>query len=722
MRRPLLYAAMAAALTLLFATLLPINFTFVLLGLLGTACVICVVLRGRPAAKALLPMFLTAVLSGAYVLSLTLGQVWPAQAFAGNEALVSGIIQDEPRNQDGKTTYVIKVDSSDLTGFPMGMKLAVSDKSAQRAEAFDRYTARVYLYKPYETERAGAYADGVYLAGAAVSGQTVERADKRPLYYGAIRIRRHIRDFFYSHLSYEEAGSLNGLVLGDKTGMSDEMRADLRDSGISHIMAVSGMHLAVICQGLLFLLRGLRVGRRPSAALGMAAVLLMMAVTGFSPSIMRAGVMYLILLAGRLIFARADSLNSLGGAVLVILALGPFTIGDLSFQLSVCATLGILLICPRLYGWLCRRLPEKGIGRILRAGGLILAQTLSCTLFTLPVILLRLDQMSLVSPLTNLAVSFAASAALLCGVLAVLFFLVPFLSFIGYPLLLAAGLLVRYIAGAAHFFGNLPFATLSTGYAYLQMWTAAVLVLAALAVLFSGRKKLWRFAALLSAVLLCVGGVSYALFTHGVTSVTLLDTESGLSVFLSRGSRCALIGTGGGSKDYYPIRGAMRAAGAGRLDLVALPALDQTYTGGAAAYVSSLAGTPAGELADFSDGTEARFWNDVSIFPVEVGEQAGAYLKVGETKFLLLPAPADCRDVPDAYRDCQVLFTTAGRLGGCKATAADVGLVSGAGALAPRAAALLSADGLPAYATGGSGGLTIVTRGRGDITLRRDRP
>lgn len=740
MRRPLLYAALSACLTLLSATLLPFNFTVALLGALAAAAVACLLLRKRPPARSFLPVLLVAAAAGLYALLLTVGRVWPVQAFAETEVLVSGVIVEEPESANGRTEYILKVDETDRPDMPTGFKLLISDQTAAEAQAFDRYTAQVYLYVPKESGRSSYYAKGIYLCGAAVSDQTVEKAGKRPPYFLAIRLRQHVREFFETHLSARKAACMNGLLLGDKNGMPADLQADLRDSGVSHIMAVSGMHLAVLCQGLLFLLRRLRAGRRLSSVIAMAAVCLMMAVTGFSASILRAGIMYLILLAGRLIFAKADALNSLGAAVLIMLALNPFTVGDLSFQLSVCATLGILLLCPRLYGWMEARLPAGLPGRLLRPPALVLAQTLSCMLFTLPVSLLRLDQISLVSPLTNLAVSFAASTALLCGALAVLCFSVPPLVFIGQPLLLACGLLTRYIAGAAGLFASLPFVTAPTVCRYLQLWVAAALLLAALALLLPGRKRrLYRMAALLTALLLCVGGVSYAAFTHNVTRVTLLDTEAGLSVLLTRNGRCALIGAGGSPSAYYAVRRSLRAAGTGRLDLVTLPALQTEYVGGMALLAKNCkidmllspdaqeyaaqTGLPAGaRLSALEDGAETRLWGDVTLRTAVCGEQTGVYLTVGRTRLLILPAPVDLEKLSAEYASCHALITTAGLVGGLSPAAIPVGLVSGDEALGPRAAARLAADGLPAFATGGDGSLTVGTRGRGDITLRRERP
>lgn len=738
MRRPLLYAALAAALTLLAAVCLPfpVMLAWILLAAAGMAT--CLVLRKRETARVFLPACLAAVAAGVYFLVITAAQVRPVQEFGEREALVSGVIQEEPVTEDGRTVYILKVDACDLEGFPPDAKLRITDSTAQRAEAFDRYTARVWLYVPEGWSAAGYYADGIYLCGAAAGEQAVERAESRPPYYLAIRARQYVRSFFETHLSYHEAAALNGLLLGDKAGMTVQQDAAFRDSGISHIMAVSGMHLAVICQALLALLRKLRVGRRPSALIAMAAVLIIMAVTGFSASILRAGITYLIMLAGSLFFARADGLNSLGGAVLAILVLNPYNIMDLSLQLSVCATLGILAACPPLCRRLEKKLPAGLPGRILRPAAFILAQSAVCTLFTLPVILLRLDQVSLVAPLTNLAVSFASTAALLCGLLALLLSLWPPLMAFGYPLLLAAGLLIRYIGWAAAFFAGLPFATAPTGYGYLQVFLAGAFLLIGLALLLPGRRRIYRLTVILTAVLFLAGSGSYAAFSGGITRVTLLDTGSGLAALLSRGGRNALIGAGGEADAYYAVRDAVPGYGAGCLDLVALPSLDTAYAGGlprllrdAAADMLALPGgqdyaaslsLAEGQIraADWVEGGRIELWGDVTIHSLSCGGQTGAYLQVGGTSFLLLPTPAFLSELPAEYEEYQALLTTAGKMAGVSASPAAAGLVGGDADKAERGAAYLTADGLPSYAAGGAGSLTVLTRGRGDITVRRE--
>lgn len=116
-------------------------------------------------------------------------------------------------------------------------------------------------------------------------------------------------------LPEEEAGLLKGVLLGDKSGISPELTADFRTVGLSHVMAVSGLHMTTVANLLTAIFLALHVPRRGRAVLASLGVLLFMAVVDFAPSASRSGIMCLLYLAGGFLSRRSDSLNSLGLAV-----------------------------------------------------------------------------------------------------------------------------------------------------------------------------------------------------------------------------------------------------------------------------------------------------------------------------------------------------------------------------------------------------------------------
>ena len=142
-----------------------------------------------------------------------------------------------------------------------------------------------------------------------------------------------------------EAGVAKALLLGDKSGIDESTRLTYTATGAVHVLAVSGLHTGVIAFVLVWLLqRGLRRRHLPlQFALLLAGLFAYVALTGYSPSVIRASVMFAIIFAGRLWRQRAQGLNNLGAAALVTLVYDPGLLLTLGFQLSYLAVAGIML-------------------------------------------------------------------------------------------------------------------------------------------------------------------------------------------------------------------------------------------------------------------------------------------------------------------------------------------------------------------------------------------
>lgn len=214
-------------------------------------------------------------------------------------------------------------------------------------------------------------------------------------------------------LDPESAGLLPGLVVGDTDTLSRQVVAEFRTAGMSHLLAVSGANLAIICVAVLLLLRVLRFGPRSSAAGAMLALAGFVVLAGPEPSVLRAGVMgavgLLALAAGR---ARA-ALPALGVAVIVLVLWDPDMAVSFGFALSVLATGGLVLIAPR---W-ADRLAQRGVPRGLAEA---LAVPAAAHLVTAPVVAGMAGEVSVIAVLANLLAAPVVAPATVLGVLAAL--------------------------------------------------------------------------------------------------------------------------------------------------------------------------------------------------------------------------------------------------------------------------------------------------------------
>ncbi len=232
-------------------------------------------------------------------------------------------------------------------------------------------------------------------------------------------------------LGEDAGGFCAALILGNRTYVGSGLRLDFARLGISHLLALSGLHLSVIAQTLDFLLRGF-MKKRPRNIVLLFAIFAFAFFTGLSVSVLRAAVMLAFVFAADMFGEDNDSLTALFAAVFVIFIVNGNAVYDVAFWLSCSATLGIILVRPATDALFARwQKPKKN--KLLRARHSvckyfygIFVMTLAATFFTLPVTYFVFGEVSLIGVLSNFLFLPLASALLVLCV-----FFVP-LSFVPY--------------------------------------------------------------------------------------------------------------------------------------------------------------------------------------------------------------------------------------------------------------------------------------------------
>ncbi len=212
------------------------------------------------------------------------------------------------------------------------------------------------------------------------------------------------------------AALLAGLLLGNRTLYAgSELEQDFKTCGLAHLMAVSGTHLAVVTAILSWLLARTRLSRVARALALAVALGFYVALTGFSPSALRAGVMCMVALVSGNLGRRRHVCSALALCVLAFLALNPANAYSLSFVLSVLAVLGLVVLGPLASCWVAHVAPARfsksasGIG-----------VTLAATLATLPVTVPMFAQFPLIVPFATLVAAPFITLSLGAGIVALL--------------------------------------------------------------------------------------------------------------------------------------------------------------------------------------------------------------------------------------------------------------------------------------------------------------
>jgi competence protein ComEC len=212
-------------------------------------------------------------------------------------------------------------------------------------------------------------------------------------------------------LDPEPAGLLPGLVVGDTDRLSRQVQEEFKTAGMTHLLAVSGSNLAVVCVAVLLLLRVLRVGPRGAAAGAMVALVGFVILAGPEPSVLRAGVMGAVGLLALAIGRERAALPALGTAVVVLVLWDPAMAVSFGFALSVLATAALVLLAPRWADRLAARRVPRGLAEALVVPA-------AAHLVTAPVVAGMAGQVSLVSVVANLVAAPVVAPATVLGVLA----------------------------------------------------------------------------------------------------------------------------------------------------------------------------------------------------------------------------------------------------------------------------------------------------------------
>lgn len=276
------------------------------------------------------------VWSAAYQLAV----VKPAQSLAGQTYACTAIVQPDAETswQPGNVRATLLI--TQLDGRKTSLKVYCTD--LPYSEAGDIITGQFQL-QPLRADsyRMSRYAKGTWL-GASYQADYIWQETSDALPYRLYHLRQAFAKRLTTYLPQNLAGVEAAMLLGEKSELTDEWSDTFRTAGIAHLLAVSGLHVALLC-GLFAMGQGRRSRFSvPRVLLQITVLLLYMGLTGLPFSVFRAGVMFLIMLVGSLLLQPPDSLTALALAAIIIGVQQPFAPCDIGFQLSVCGVLGVL--------------------------------------------------------------------------------------------------------------------------------------------------------------------------------------------------------------------------------------------------------------------------------------------------------------------------------------------------------------------------------------------
>ena len=489
---------------------------------------------------------------------------------------VSGTVIDWPEESDYNIQVKVKLhieDGADITA------LLRMDKEYLTLQPGDRIRTIAHCSLASKSVRGEAItyytSDGILLTAKTYGDVEVERPKRLPLAAVGPMMSRALNQGIRRSLPADTHGLLCALITGDKSGLGDSFQSDLQRTGLSHMVVVSGMHLAYISSFVAYLLGS---GRKRTAAVTIPLVLLVSAMAGFTPSVIRASVMMILLHIAPLFNRQGDSATSLSLAMLLLLLQNPYCAASISLLLSFGAVSGILLFAApvrrKIMSYLNIDMADSAVKRLwnflARVAAGVISVSVGAMAFTVPVSVVTFGKISLISPVSNLLCFWAVSGAYLCGMIAAgIGLLWPWL---GEIIGMVAAPFARYLINVIQWLSDVSFAAMTmTGY-YCVMWLLLVYGLLGLAMLVPGKKR-WSIPAVCCIVMLILAVVFTGVeFRAGELTSRVLDVGQGQSVLLYCKDEYALVDCGG--NDYInagdTAADQLESMGRNRLDMLVI--------------------------------------------------------------------------------------------------------------------------------------------------------
>jgi competence protein ComEC len=388
----------------------------------------------------------------------------------------------------------------------------------------------------------------------------------------------------------ENSALLKGLILGLRGEIRPETRAIFSDTGVIHILAVSGLHVGFVTVFLLLIARIFRLSIKFRTLLLITGLVYYAGLTGFKPPVVRAVTMAVIYLFGRAIQQRTDIYNILATAALFILAINPYSLFDVGFQLSFAAVFGIAFFYTRLSQWFVSDRIRQSRG-ILRAGRWVLELafvSLGAQLGTLPLTILYFDKIPLLATFANLLVVPLVQCIVILG------FILIGISFVWAQLAQWVGALISILqsimVSAVGWLAEFPFAKLETIQYTPQIVITSFAAFLLIAGLLLRRKLGWA----VICVLLATNALFWSNFLKNRDlQVTFLDIGQGDAALVEMPDNFAFLIDAGpwtptfdaGERTIAPY---LRRRGISSLDAIFISHPDGDHMGGVASLVRQL--------------------------------------------------------------------------------------------------------------------------------------
>jgi len=327
---------------------------------------------------------------------------------------VTAIIQTIGETRKGTPKYIISPILIDSDSIVSGKMILYAKDLAQIPAIGDTIIAGLLLNDPRSRRnphdfdyRKYLFAQGIYFeCFIDISSDPIIIESKTYNFSKSIlALRISIKAHFSQNLSKRSAGIMSALILGERSDVDEVTKRDFANTGVIHVLAVSGLHVGYVSLILITLIGIMRVPYKIQNIMVIIGLIAYVVLTGGAPSVMRASIMASLIFIGTSIERKADVFNILAAAAFIILMINPSQLSNIGFQLSFSAVFSIVLLFPVFQSWVPKlSIKPTWLSVLIQSTIDLFLVSLSAQLGTLAITIYYFNKVPIISLLANLIV------------------------------------------------------------------------------------------------------------------------------------------------------------------------------------------------------------------------------------------------------------------------------------------------------------------------------
>ena len=409
MKRPLCFIGFTMLITISVLTAANSQALLLCAIIFGVATFLASMHNGKIRKSLYLPFISFAIVLASVLLFFSVNSYNNTITFADKTCTVRALIKETPQFSKENNRYYCQARIITIEGNKSASNIKLSFKENPELRADNEILFNGYIYKTGSSIKSienNYKSDRLYVGCYNIENLKITNDKYKGYYYYAEKLKNYITDIFLQKLDNKTAGLMISFLTGDKIYLDKEIYENFSRSGVSHLMAVSGLHLSVWIILLYALFDKIKKKSIAPYFIMIFTVVIIMIISSFSGSVKRAGFMCLLHLLGKILSQKSDSLNNLGFSAAVILILNPYSVFDIGFILSLLSTLAIIVFAIPVSEKIIKRISAYPINRHIKRllSPIIKSVMISGFIFiiTLPVVALSFGYISTMSVITNL--------------------------------------------------------------------------------------------------------------------------------------------------------------------------------------------------------------------------------------------------------------------------------------------------------------------------------